>query len=276
MTQIIDLTTLALSCDDGLPIGLDLYRPSGRGELPLVLLCHGFKGFRRWGMFPHLAERLAAGGRCVALLDLSHNGTAPGDETEFVRLDLFESQTPGRHVDDLRAVIAYLSTSTARAEYGLTEGAPFVVGHSMGGGLGVLLAAAGEPLAGLATLNGIGHFLRLSAEAEDELRRTGQVVVPNARTGQDMPLGQAWFDQARAIDEDSITERVACPVLVVQGDQDIVVTPAEGHDLAARLPGARLHTVTGGGHTFGAQHPWTGWTDELADVADALDGFISG
>jgi pimeloyl-ACP methyl ester carboxylesterase len=41
---------------------------------------------------------------------------------------------------------------------------------------------------------------------------------------------------------------IRCPVLVIHGDSDILVPPEGGRDLAARIPQARLLSVSGMGH----------------------------
>lgn len=275
MTATASRLTRVITCPDGLPLGLDLYRPDGgRGDLPLTVLCHGFKGFRRWGMFPPLAERLAAGGRAVALVDLSHNGTAPGSEEDFTRLDLFEAQTPTRHVADLRLVMHELSRREARTELGLAAAPPSLVGHSMGGGVAVVLAGGDVELAALATLNGISHFLRVTDGQLQEMETTGRVVFENGRTGQRMPLGRAWFDEGGAFDMGALGRAITCPSLVIQGEADPVVTPDEGASLAAWIPGATLLSVPGADHTFGGRHPWAGWTPELERVSTALDDHL--
>lgn len=47
---------------------------------------------------------------------------------------------------------------------------------------------------------------------------------------------------------------VAVPCLVVSGDRDRTVPPAASADLAARIPGALLHTLSGG-HLLPVEHP---------------------
>ena len=262
----------SLRCADGLPLGLDLWLPAeAAGPLPLVLLCHGFKGFRRWGMFPHIAESLAAGGRAVALFDLTHNGTAPGSEQDFTRLDLFERQTLSRHVADLLFVLESLREPHWSDEHALLTDAPWLVGHSLGGGVAILAAAAEPSVAGVVTLNGVSHVQRIPAAARAQLAERGHVIIPNARTGQDMPLGTPWFEDADRTDLAAAARSLACPALVLAGSADSVVPPDEARALGAWIPRARLEFVTGADHTFCARHPWQGLPPELARALALLD-----
>lgn len=255
----------ALRCADGLPLRVvrHLPREASDAALPLVVVCHGFKGFADWGMFPHLAQALADDGREVLRFDYSHNGV--GEQlTEFTRLDLFERQTLSRHAADLRLVIDELGGDRP----------VWLVGHSMGGGIALMQAAADPRVAGVALLNAISHTQRVPPEARAELEATGRVSIPNARTGQVMPLGRAWFDDADALVLEQVARAVAQPALVLQGAADATVTPNEGEALASWLPRAELVRVPDGDHTFGAKHPWLGWTAPLERALAELQRFL--
>ncbi len=52
----------------------------------------------------------------------------------------------------------------------------------------------------------------------------------------------------RPAEYDEMLARLDLPVLVMQGDRDIVVAPAMAHHIAASIPGARLHMFEGIGH----------------------------
>lgn len=270
MSEDICISTHTLTCPDGLPLGLDVHRPLSGQTFPLTVLCHGFKGFRRWGLFPELASRLAEGGRVVALVDLSHNGTAPGSETEFTRLDLFERQTFPRHVADLRQVLAALLTESLRSKLGVSSDGAWLVGHSMGGGM-ALLTAVEEPLvSGLITLNGIGRADRVAPELAAVMLSEGRALIPNARTGQQMPLAVGFLQSARATDLAAAAAAVNVPTLVISGDLDSVVPPHEAVLLLQHYTQARHEVVPGGDHTFGACHPWQGWTEPADRVFQLL------
>jgi poly(3-hydroxyoctanoate) depolymerase len=60
--------------------------------------------------------------------------------------------------------------------------------------------------------------------------------------------------------------RLPQPALVMAGDEDPLVPLANARILAARIPGARLHVVRGGGHLFLLNH--------AAESASAILGFL--
>jgi pimeloyl-ACP methyl ester carboxylesterase len=63
-------------------------------------------------------------------------------------------------------------------------------------------------------------------------------------------LNSSQFDAAVAFDAESKVERIRSETLVVSGDQDNIVPAQNSRNLAAKIPGARLCIVEGGGHTF--------------------------
>ncbi|GJM21000.1 MAG: hypothetical protein DHS20C15_09150 [Planctomycetota bacterium] len=262
--------SLELRCPDGLPLRVLRHLPArcaqeaARASLPLVVICHGFKGFADWGFFPHLADALSGPGREVLRFDYSHNGVASHDPEVFSRLDLFERQSLTRHVADLGLLLDELAGSRP----------VWLVGHSMGGGVAVMRAADDARVAGLATLNGISHAQRMPPEALAQFAALGRVEIPNARTGQIMPLGRAWFDDVDAITLSDDARRVTQPALVLQGASDTTVLPEEGRRLAQWLGNARLCEIPEGDHTFGAKHPWLGWTKPLRRALAELQAFL--
>ena len=78
---------------------------------------------------------------------------------------------------------------------------------------------------------------------------------PNhVKTDMDMTLTRELnsnqFDAAVAFDAESRIERIRSETLVLSGDQDSIVPVQNSHNLAAKIPGAKLCVVEGGGHTF--------------------------
>ncbi len=263
-------------CADGLTMALDIYAPADApAPLPTTVVCHGFKGFKDWGFFPALCERLASRGRAMAIFDFSHSGVVPQTPGEFSRLDLFEAQTVPRHVEDLGTILDFLDDSDFAANANLQRNKHYnVLGHSLGGGVGVVRASDDGRITQIATMNSVSHFRRVPEEAKVTLATAGHVLIPNARTGQDMPLGQAWFDTLDECDVEEAAEMIFVPALVIQGTADTSVTPDEGEAINSWIPGSRLVMVEGGDHVFGAKHPFGGWTPQLEEVASELHEFL--
>jgi uncharacterized protein len=236
-----------------------------------VVVCHGFKGFRAWGTFPHLARALAAEGFAAVTFDFSHNGVG-ADGVDFSALELFAEQTHGRNVEEIRRV---LDTLTSGALLDRPTRRVGLLGHSRGGAEAVLAAAEDPRVDALVTWAAVADIpARWTAEQVATWRAGGTVQIENARTGQRMPVGPAGWRELTAdperLDVLSAARRVTIPWLIVHGDADAAVPVEEGRRLfEAAGDAAELLVVEGGDHTFGARHPWAGATEELRLVVEA-------
>jgi len=226
---------------------------------PAVLIAHGFKGFMGWGMFPWLADRLAEAGLCAVRFDFTHNGA--DENGDFTRLDLFRQNTLSKEQEDLAAMVD-------------ETGAVGLLGHSRGGG-GVILYAEKDPrIRAVATLAGIAVANRFPQEAIDLAEKQGFVEVPNARTGQQMPVGVDYFRDADNHDILASARAMTQPLLLIHGTADESVPLQDGRDLRDASGGTLLE-IEGAGHTFGAVHPFAGPTPQLEQAAAALVEFFS-
>lgn len=257
---------------EGLPIRgvLDL-PPDPRG---LVVIVHGFKGFKEWGFFPWVGSRFAACGVASARFDLSRSGIGerPG---EFDRLDLFADDTWTREIADLERVLAWVAGVPE------LEGLPlFLMGHSRGAGVAILGArAANGGVRGIVTWGGIARADRWSDEVKKEWRARGVLEVPNVRTGQVMRISTAVIDELEArraeLDLQAAVRQLECPLLVVHGGADETVPASEAEDLAGAAGNASLVVIRGATHTFGARHPFDAVPRELSLAMHATLGFVN-
>jgi dienelactone hydrolase len=253
----------------------DLRLPESHGPHPVVVVCHGFKGFKDWGFHPWIGEHLAAAGVAALHFNFSRNGvrTADGDIED---LDAFRKNTLSIERDDLDTVLD--AVLAGRLDSALDPSRLGLMGHSRGGGIALLGAAERPEVKALVTWAAVSHFDRIADEATiAEWRRTGVYEVLNARTGQILPMGLDFLDdiignRAR-LALLSAARRLHSPWLVVHGTADETVPFAEAEELAAAGGGrARLTVIDGAGHTFGAVHPFAGPTPHLeAALAATLD-----
>jgi dienelactone hydrolase len=215
-------------------------------------------------MFPPLADRLARAGFVAVSFNLSGSGVdAAGD---FTFPERFGHDTFSAELEDLERVIGALVTGTLEVAPPSSLG---LLGHSRGGGVAVLEAARDERVAALVTWAAVSTVHRWPAGVMAEWRKTGRHDVTNARTGQVLPLYTDVLDDNEAnadrLDILAAAGRITVPWLLVHGDMDESVSPEEGALLATvmRHPASRHEVIAGGGHTFGARHPWAGSTPEL-------------
>lgn len=239
------------------PIFIDV-RAAGRASArPAVVIIHGFKGFKDWGFFPPLAERIARAGMTAVTFNMSGSGVdATGEASHPER---FGRNTYGAELRDTATVIQALLHGALGTAPPSTLG---LVGHSRGGGIALLHAVNDAQVHALVTWAAISRIDRWDAEVHRRWRDEGSLEVINARTGQRIPVGTALLDEVESADPahdiERASERLEIPWLVVHGTADESVPVSEGERLA-RLGGPEVTTwlpVEGAGHTFGAGHPW--------------------
>lgn len=269
--------TFQLTGAAGAQITGDLYLPAP--EAPLVIVIHGFKGFKDWGCFPWIGEQLAEQGLAAAVINLSHNGIGP-DFNTFQRLDLFEADTWSKRVFDLQQVLEAASHGLLGPGDQPHPARIGLLGHSMGGGLAVLMAAKDARVRSIVTLAGVARPNRIPIpEVQAQLQAFGHVKVENARTGQIMRIGRAFFDElvshGGAFDILAAARATSTPWMIVHGGADEAVPHDDALELLDAANGnqvqgenVKLLTIENAGHTFGAVHPFRGPTPELEQVVD--------
>jgi pimeloyl-ACP methyl ester carboxylesterase len=234
-------------------------RAAGRDSpRPAIVVVHGFKGFKDWGMFPPLAERLARAGFATVTFNLSGSGV--DDTGEFAWPDRFGHETFSTELHDLGLVMDAL----VRGELGVRPPTTIgLVGHSRGGGIGVLHAERDPRVQALVTWSSISSVERWSPHEVLEWRKKGVNEILNTRTGQRLPLFTDVLDDVERNASGSLNilgaaARLQIPWLIVHGTEDEAVSHLEADALraASPLPTTRLLAIEGAGHTFGAGHPW--------------------
>jgi len=244
---------------------------------PAVLIIHGFKGFKDWGMFPPLAEQLARAGFTAVSFNLS--GSGADDAGDFSLLERFAQATYRDDLQDIDHMLRAVSEGELEFPPPTSVG---VVGHSRGGGAAVLMGSDTR-IDALVTWAGIGTIHRWSDDDMRLWKERGVLQIINARTGQVMPLHD---DLRREIETESdgvldiqrAAARVEGPWLIIHGDQDEAVPIDEAQRLAtAHRQGthSELIVIEGAGHTFGAAHPFAGVTPHLQEAMDQTIGWFS-
>ncbi len=85
------------------PIVTDLVYDSSIKLGPLIIFCHGYKGFKDWGAWPLLSEALAASGFVVIKFNFSHNGGTHKQPIDFPDLEAFGNNNYTKELEDFRS-----------------------------------------------------------------------------------------------------------------------------------------------------------------------------
>jgi alpha-beta hydrolase superfamily lysophospholipase len=244
-----------IPCKDGLFIRGEVY--VAESPLGSVIICHGFKGFAHWAFFPYLARTLAQGGITAITFDFAGSGIG-ADRESFVQAEAFAGNTFSRELDDLELVEEY-----SRRRKWIT-GKFGVFGHSRGGGVAILFAAAeGANVSSLVTWAAISYTNRWSPEDVLTWRKRGFAEVTNSRTGQVMRLDTDLLDDVELHGKTKLNiaaaaAKVKAPWLIVHGTGDETVPSSEAEHLHSQSKGmSTLRLIEGANHGFSATHPLT-------------------
>jgi dienelactone hydrolase len=254
---------------DAHPVLADWYAPLvGGTPRRVVIMCHGFKGHRRWGFIPLVAARLATAGLGALSIDFSHNGRVPGDgrpvenddePVRFVTPAMFRANTIARELDDLATVLAWVRDPARGGKaLGLEPGAVIGLwGHSRGGVVSVLTALSDPCIAALATWSASAHPDHFTERQKATWREKGELAFKDYASGMSLAMGAELLDDIEQHrDEYAAADRaslLAIPHLIIHGEHDPTVPVEESYRYydtpTIRADKKLLRLLTG--HTYG-------------------------
>ena len=246
----------------GRPIFIDVHSRSTDTSKPLALFLHGYKGFKEWGIFARMDEAFAAAGYVLLKLNFSHNGGTAGQPIDFPDLQAFGQNTYTKELDDVYAVLDWVfDGGLDPAEVDLED--VTLIGHSRGGGIATLTAAADSRVRRLVTWAALSTLDRPIFQPGPELdawKVNGVTYVRNGRTLQDMPHFLSFYEDFQAnrcrLDVEAAARSLAIPHTIIHGDGDEAVPVGHAEALHQWSRNSTLHVLPGANHVFGGRHPW--------------------
>lgn len=229
------------------------------GPLPVVLFCHGFKGFKDWGCWPWFCEGLASRGFLVHRINFSMSGVGPS-LLEHDEPDNFSRNTLAHDIEDIKAVLEGpenwgVKPARVRSELAL-------IGHSRGGIVASLVASEEPAVRTVVTLASPSGLFRFSEQEIARWRSSGSLEVVNSRTGQVLNIDVEVLDDYLANAERYSLETALAlrsfPMLIIHGEADEAVSVDDADRLRQWCQNTRCSRVTipDAGHTFGGAHPF--------------------
>ncbi|MCI5055958.1 MAG: alpha/beta hydrolase [Flavobacteriales bacterium] len=243
------------------PISLDFFNPKTSDSKPIVIFCHGFKGFKDWGHFNYVAERFSSLGFGFVKFNFSHNGSKAPDFFDTPDLEAFGQNNFSRELDDLDLVIDWVEEHATEFNWDLNR--LFLMGHSRGGGVVLLKTSEDNRVKKCVTWASVQRFDRgMNDETLERWKSEGVMYVENSRTNVQMPLYYQLYEdfvknKSRLDIQHNITG-IEVPVLLIHGTADDVVPYQEAENLHRSIPKSQIKLLNGQMHSFGASHPFDG------------------
>jgi uncharacterized protein len=265
------------------PITLDIFFKKDGKPKPVVIYAHGFNGFKDWGNFDLIANKIAEAGFALVKFNFSHNGTTPAQPADFADLEAFGNNNYSLALEDLQKITDWVADLQNEYNAEIDINQIYLIGHSMGGGMAILHAANDNRIKRLVTWASVSEcktpWGNWSVEKMSEWKTTGVQYYTNSRTNQQMPLYyqlyEDYVNHATQFDIEKAIGNLSIPILICHGTNDTAVPIEKAYALKEWQPAAILFTVDSD-HVFGRKHPWL--TDELPkamqDVSDATISFL--
>jgi len=253
------------------------YRDDSR-DVPAIIICHGFKGFKDWGFFPYLSEILADAGYATICFNFSRNGVG-SDPFNFTELDKFADNNYSHELSDLD--IVYQAIKDKKLGNGIIDTERIgLLGHSRGGGVAILYCLRNPHISALVTWSSIATVDRYGDTEISLWKKRGYVEIENKRTRQVMRLNRILIDDIdknrKDLDILVAASKIEIPVLVIHSDQDEAVPLAEGQQIFENLlsPEKQMEIIENGSHTFNITHPMDSRSAQFETVLDLTESWF--
>lgn len=259
------------------PISIDITVPKSKVPVPVVILCHGFKGFKDWGHFNWVADSAAQEGIAFLKFNFSHNGIKAPNFTELSDLEAFSNNNYSIELDDLGKVVDY--TIEHADSYNLNPTEIYLLGHSRGGGIALLKTASDKRIKKLALWASLSEFDSFFwPETIKEWNNSGVVYAENKRTGQQLPIKKQFYDNflenKSNLDIRKAARMIEVPMLIIHGDKDETVDISHADFLYNIVQHSILIKVENGNHTFEGKHPFNTETDVTPMLEELLENTV--
>ena len=263
------------------PILIDVFYEESSAKKPILIFCHGYKGFKDWGSWNLMAKTFAKIGFCFIKFNFSHNGGTAKQPIDFPDLEAFGNNNFTKELDDLDTVISWVHNNYS-SNKGIDITNISLLGHSRGGGIVSIKAEEDSRIKNIITLASVSNYkIRFfSGKDLEEWQRKGVVFVKNGRTKQDMPHYFQFYEdfiqnEKRLTIKRAVTN-IKIPYLIIHGNQDPTVLVEEAKILHKWNPESTLKIIEGANHVFNTSHPWEKkeLSEELSQVCDLIIGFL--
>lgn len=266
----------------GKPILTDYIFTEEKKLKPVIIFCHGYKGFKDWGAWEKMGEEFARKGFFFVKFNFSHNGTTPRDPEEFMDIEAFGENNYIKELDDLQSLIDSILLPDFEFAAHLEATDISLIGHSRGGGIAAIKASEEKRITKLVTLSAVSDFAsRFPGEKEiEKWQEKGVSYIINTRTRQQLPHHFQFYKNFRENEErltiSKAVKNLEIPHLIVHGSNDTSVPISDSGQLFEWSPYPDLLLVESADHVYGVSHPYDGGElpKEFTYVIDRTINFL--
>ena len=277
--ELIKKNNIQITGKHDKPILTDLVFSEEKKEKPIVIFCHGYKGFKNWGAWDEMAKQFAENGYFFIKFNFSHNGITKDNPTEFLDIEAFGDNNYTKELDDLQSVIDWLFLSNSEFSEYLDTSNITLIGHSRGGGISIIKAAEETRINKIVTFSSVSDFASRfpTGKALENWKQKGVNYIVNTRTKQQLPHHFQFYtnfkDNEERLTISRATKALKIPHLIVHGSKDSSVPLSESGQLLKWSPNPELLLVEGADHVYDLSHPWNK-TELPANFKYVLEGTL--
>lgn len=229
-----------------------LSRPAkGAEKQPVFIVSHGFNGTHHFGMnyFPLLNEM---GYQCFAF-DFACGSVNSRSDSNTMEMSILDE------CSDLKAVVSHF-----RSQPDVDPERIVLLGESQGGLVSALVAdELADEISRLILI-----FPALCIPDNWNHRYPDVADIPDTTRLWDVPMGRRFFTEIRDLDVFERMERFDNPVIIIQGDQDPVVSLEDSKRAAELYDDASIYVIEGAGHGFRPE--------EFDESLEQIKNFLTG
>jgi len=243
------------------PILTDIFYNKTNTKKPIVIFCHGYKGYKDWGAWNLAANEFVNNDLFFVKFNFSHNGGTAENPIDFPDLEAFGQNNFILELNDLDTIIDWVTTNPDfKNEIDIHN--IILIGHSRGGGIVTLKAGENKKVSKVISWCGVSDFgVRFpSGEILEMWKKAGVSYIENSRTKQQMPHYFQFYTNFKENEErltiKNSVSKIKIPHLIIQGEIDDTVLPQESKNLHSWNPKSELIMVEEMNHSLGSEQPW--------------------
>jgi len=219
--------------------------PKGRGQFPVVIICHGFKGYKEQRHLKTLAQQLAKNGIAAFRFDFTNEVGGSAGTIENIKFS--------QELIDLRSVIDFVSKQkfVNPTKLGLA-------GHSLGGQVILTYTPTDPRIKVLADLAGVTYRGAGDTNLEkgfrgktDQIKQAGYFIVESRSKRKKYKIRFDFYTDLLKHDTLGQIKKINIPTLIIHGSEDSSV-PLKHSQTAYKLLSQPKRMVI----ILGAPHTW--------------------